>query len=138
MEKTKITIQTSISAPIEKVWLYWNSPEHLMQWNAASDDWHTPMAKNDFKVGGKSLCRMEAKDGSFGFDFEWTYTQIDVHKKIAYTLSDDRKVEVNFEVIDDVVNLTQIFEAENQNPPEMQQMGWQAILNNFKKYVESH
>jgi uncharacterized protein YndB with AHSA1/START domain len=137
MKKTKITIETTINAPIEKVWNNWIEPEHIIKWNTASEDWHTPTAQNDFKVGGKSKYRMEAKDGSMGFDFEAVYTQIIYHKKIASTLSDERTVEVNFEPTLTGVKVIQTFEAENQNPVEMQQMGWQAILNNFKKHVES-
>lgn len=138
MEKTKIKISTNVNSSIDKVWNCWISPEHIVKWNAASDDWHTPTAQNDFKVGGKCSCRMEAKDGSMGFDFEWVYTEIILHKKIASILLDGRTVDVNFETTTTGINIVQIFEAEGENPLEMQQAGWQAILNNFKKYVESN
>ncbi|HRG57552.1 MAG TPA: SRPBCC domain-containing protein [Bacteroidia bacterium] len=138
MEKTKIKIGTTVNASITKVWNYWTGSQHMVKWNAASDDWHTPKANNDFKVGGKCLCRMEAKDGSMGFDFEWVYTEIILHKKIASILTDGRIVVVNFEIAGDDIIIEQIFEAENENPLEMQQAGWQAILNNFKMYVESN
>lgn len=138
MEKTKIKIGTTVNASITKVWNYWTGSQHMVKWNAASDDWHTPSANNDFKVGGKCLCRMEAKDGSMGFDFEWVYTEIILHKKIASILTDGRTVVVNFEIAGDDIIIEQTFEAENENPLEMQQAGWQAILNNFKKYVESN
>lgn len=136
--KTFLTVMVTIDAPIEKVWTMWNTPQHIMQWNAASDDWHTPHAENDFQVGGKSLARMEAKDGSFGFDFEWTYTKIDENESLHYTLADDRRVEVDFQTSGNGVLLTERFEPESTNSLELQQSGWQAILNNFKKYVESH
>jgi uncharacterized protein YndB with AHSA1/START domain len=138
MEKTKIAIETFINAGIEDVWDKWILPAHITQWNAASEDWHTPKSYNDFKVGGKCINRMEAKDGSMGFDFECTYTDIELYKRIASVLADDRKVEVRFEKINNGVLVNQIFEAENENPIELQQMGWQAILNNFKKYVEDN
>ena len=110
-----------------------------MQWNNASNDWHTPRAENDLKVGGKFLYRMEAKDGSSGFDFNGTYEQVKTNELIVYSLTDGRKVEVIFTTKDDDARTTKIattFESENTNPIEMQRDGWQAILNNFKKYVE--
>lgn len=136
--KTKVTIGTTINAPVEKVWNAFNTPEHVTKWCAASEDWHAPRAENDFREGGKSSTRMEAKDGSFGFDFGWTYDKIRENKSLEYTLDDDRKVSVDFEEADGGVKLTQTFETESQNPVEMQRDGWQAILDNFKKYVENN
>ena len=138
MTTTPITVEATVNAPIEKVWQYWNGPEHITKWNAASDDWHTPKAENDLRVGGRLWSRMEAKDGSFGFDFEAVYTEVDTHIKIAYTLGDDRKVEVLFTQIPEGVKVTETFDAENTHPLEMQRGGWQAILDNFKKYTETH
>ncbi|MES2130782.1 MAG: SRPBCC family protein [Bacteroidota bacterium] len=135
-EKTVITIEATIHANIEKVWKFWTEPEHIMQWNNASDDWHTTKAENDLRVGGKFLSRMEAKDGSFGFDFGGIYTGIKPHELIAYTLGDNRKVEVIFSKSGNDTLITSHFELETQNPIEMQKGGWQAILNNFKKHVE--
>ncbi|HEY6142638.1 MAG TPA: SRPBCC family protein [Flavobacterium sp.] len=134
--KETITVETLINAPIEKIWQFWTKPEHITKWNTASDDWHTTKAENDLKIGGKFLSRMEAKDGSFSFDFEGIYTDVVTNEKISYTLLDDRKVDVTFSQKENGVQITETFEAENQNPLEMQKMGWQAILNNFKTYVE--
>lgn len=133
---TKITIQNTIHAPIEKVWKYWTSPEHITKWNNASDDWHTPHAENDLRVGGKFLSRMEAKDGSFGFDFEGVYDEVVIHEKIAYSMSDGRTVETTFIKEGDQTKIISTFDAENENSIDMQRDGWQAILDNFKKYVE--
>jgi uncharacterized protein YndB with AHSA1/START domain len=132
-----ITISATVHAPIEKIWEYWNSPEHITQWNNASPDWHTPYATIDLQAGGKFTSRMEAKDGSFGFDFEGVYDEVETNKLIRYTIADGRKVTVVFELTSGAVLITERFEAENQHSIEMQQAGWQAILNNFKKYVES-
>lgn len=134
----KVTVSAEIIAPMEKVWEMWTNPEHLMQWNSASDDWHTPSATNDFRVGGMFNSRMEAKDGSMGFDFFGTYTALEPLKHIAYTMGDGRKVEIDFTTNGETTHIREIFEAENENPVEMQQFGWQSILNNFKKYVETH
>lgn len=131
-----ITIEAIINAPIEKVWEYWIEPEHIVKWNAASDDWHTTKATNDLRVGGKFSSRMEAKDGSFGFDFEGTYTAVDLHKKIEYTMSDGRNVSTEFTEQSGGCKVVTKFDAEETNPVEMQRGGWQAILDNFKKYVE--
>ena len=137
-EKTEITIQTTVDAPIEKVWKYWNEPEHITKWNFASDDWQCPGAENDIRVGGKFSFRMEAKDGSFGFDFWGTYDEIKTNELIAYTMGDERKAKVTFTSNGNSTHITTIFEAENQNPVELQKGGWQAILNNFKKYTENN
>lgn len=136
--KTIITVENTINAPVEKVWQYWTKPEHIMQWNNASDDWHTPRAENDLRVGGSFLSRMEAKDGSFGFDFGGIYDAITTHKYIEYTIGDGRKVKINFTAGGDKTNVKESFEAETQNSVEMQRGGWQAILDNFKKYVEKN
>lgn len=136
--KETITVETLVNASIEKVWTFWTKPEHITKWNAASDDWHTTRADNDLKIGGKFLSRMEAKDGSFGFDFEGVYTDVIINGKISYTLLDDRKVTITFSQTENGIQITETFEAENQNPLELQKLGWQAILNNFKNYVENN
>jgi uncharacterized protein YndB with AHSA1/START domain len=137
MPKQKITIQTTVKAPLEKAWSLWNTPEHVTQWNSASPDWHSPRAENDLRAGGTFNYRMEARDGSNGFDFFGTYDEVQPHKRIAYTIGDGRKVEVNFSGIGDSTTIVQTFEAEETNPIEMQQQGWQTIMDNFKKYTES-
>ncbi len=135
--RTNITIQASISAPIEKVWECFTTPAHVMQWNNASPDWHTPKAENDLQVGGKFSYTMAAKDGSFSFDFWGIYDIIETNKQISYTLGDERKVSIHFSESGDQTHITETFEAESMNSVEMQRMGWQAILDNFKKYVEA-
>jgi uncharacterized protein YndB with AHSA1/START domain len=132
----KITVETTVKAPVEKVWEYWTEPTHITKWNAASDDWHTPYAENDLRVGGKFLSRMEAKDGSFGFDLGGIYDDVILHKVIAYTLDDGRKVQITFQGQENETVITETFDAETENPIEFQQQGWQAILNHFKKYAE--
>lgn len=136
MENQKITIEAIINAPVAKVWENWTEPKHITKWNNASDDWHTPHAENDLRVGGKFLSRMEAKDGSFGFDFEGTYSEVIPFEKIKYGLEDGREVETFFAGNDSATTITTTFDAENENPVEFQQAGWQAILNNFKRYTE--
>lgn len=138
MSKTSITIEALISSDIKKVWDYWTAPKHITKWNFASDDWHCPSAENDLKVGGKFKSRMEAKDGSFGFDFEGVYDEVINMKKISYTMPDSRQVITNFVNLGDKIKIMTTFDAENENPVDMQRTGWQAILNNFKKYVESN
>ena len=135
---TTITVENTIKAPIEKVWTYWTSPEHIQQWNNASDDWHTPHAENDLQVGGKFLSRMEARDGSFGFDFSGVYDAIKVNDYIAYTTDDGRKVSITFSGQETLTKIVETFEAETTHSIDMQKGGWQAILNNFKKYTEAH
>ncbi|CAN5438121.1 SRPBCC family protein [soil metagenome] len=137
-KKTLITVEATVNAPVAKVWEYWTSPEHITQWNNASEDWHTPSATNDLREGGKFTSRMEAKDGSLGFDFWGIYDTVNVHEFIAYTLGDDRKVSIRFTTEGDVTKVEESFEAESENSIEMQQFGWQAILNNFKKYTEAN
>jgi len=136
--KQSITIKSNINAPVEKVWKMWNTPSDIMQWNAASDDWHTPRAESDLRPGGNFSARMEAKDGSFGFDFGGTYDEVIPNSKLAYTLGDGRKVDVTFEGNGQQTKVIETFEAESENSIEMQRDGWQAILDNFKKYAESN
>jgi uncharacterized protein YndB with AHSA1/START domain len=136
-EKTVITIRSNINAPVEKVWESWTKPEHITKWNYASDDWHSPFAENDLRVGGKFRARMEAKDGSFGFDFGGVYDEVIPNEYIEYTIGDGRKVKVNFTKQGNQTTVVEAFEAENQNPVEMQKTGWQAILDNFRRYTES-
>jgi uncharacterized protein YndB with AHSA1/START domain len=137
-EKTVITVQNTVNAPVEKVWEYWVKPEHITKWNNASDDWHTPWAKADFREGGNFTARMEAKDGSMGFDFGGVYDVIRPNEYIEYTIGDGRKVKVNFTSADNATKVVESFEAENTHPIEMQKGGWQAILDSFKKYTESN
>ena len=156
--KTTITVEIEINAPAEKVQQYWTKPEHVLKWNYASEDWQTTQAENDLRVGGRFLSRMEAKDGSFGFDFEGTYDSIILYKLITYTIGDGRKVRVTFikdgnstRIIENFetervtfirdgnsTRKIEYFETENANPVELQGGGWQSILNNFKKYTEVH
>ncbi|SMD33078.1 Uncharacterized conserved protein YndB, AHSA1/START domain [Reichenbachiella faecimaris] len=138
MKTTKINIETFVSSAGKKVWDCWTKPEHITQWNFASDDWRCPSAQNDLSVGGKYSARMEAKDGSFGFDFEATYDEVIDQKKIAYTMSDGRQAITTFESTAGVTKIHTVFDAESENPIDMQRDGWQAILNNFKKYVEGY
>jgi uncharacterized protein YndB with AHSA1/START domain len=132
-----ITVSTIIDSPVQKVWEYWTNPNHIIHWNNASSDWHTPRAENDLRAGGKFLSRMEACDGSMGFDFEGEYLNVEPLKLIEYVLADDRKIKVYFEPDGDKTKITEVFDAETENPVKMQQAGWQAILDNFKKYVEA-
>ncbi|HCN37898.1 MAG: SRPBCC family protein [Ignavibacteria bacterium] len=134
MEKIKIGVE--VNKDVAKVWESYTMPEHIVNWNFASDDWCCPRAENDLKVGGKYNARMEAKDGSFGFDFTATYDNIEEGKLISYSLDDGRKVITTFEYAGDKTKVETVFEAENSNPIEMQRDGWQAILNNFKKHTE--
>jgi uncharacterized protein YndB with AHSA1/START domain len=136
-EKAIITLETLVKAPQAKVWQAWTKPEHIIHWNYASEDWHTPWAENDLRKGGKFVCRMEARDGAFGFDFIGVYDEIIENKLIAYSIADGRKVKITFANNGSEIKITEAFEAEDSNPLEMQQSGWQAILNNFKKYAES-
>ncbi len=136
--KTIITVEATVNAPVEKVWKFWSSPEHITKWNNASDDWHTPYAENDLRVGGKFTSRMEAKDGSFGFDFWGIYDVVVTNERIEYTLGDDRKVKIVFTNKGNATQVIESFEAENENSIEMQKGGWQAILDNFRKYTEEN
>lgn len=133
-----ITVETIVNAPIAKVWKYWATPEDIMRWNNASEDWHTPHAENDLREGGKFLSRMEAKDGSFGFDFGGVYDGIVEHKSINYTIGDGRKVQINFWDQGDKTKIVETFEAEATHSFQEQKGGWQNILDSFKKYTERH
>lgn len=133
----KITIKTTVDAPIEKVWSAWTEPEHIVQWNFASDDWHCPSAEIDLTVGRKFKYRMEAKDGSMGFDFEGTFKAIDPGREIQFALDDGRRVTVSFEESSSGVRVIETFEAENELTGEQQRQGWKSILNNFRKHVEA-
>jgi uncharacterized protein YndB with AHSA1/START domain len=135
--KMSLTVETTVNAPIQKVWDYWTKPEYITKWNAASDDWHTPWAENELKVGGKFKARMEARDGSFGFDFEGTYNDVQDQKYLEYTIADGRKVQVSFSSQAEATKVVETFEAEDTHSIEMQKEGWQAIMNNFMKYAES-
>jgi len=137
-EKNQITVQAIVNAPVRKVWDFWTSPEHITKWTNASEDWHAPKAENDLRDGGKFLTRMEAKDGSIGFDFEGTYDEVKPYKSIRYKMADERKVEIIFDDIDGNTSVTETFDPEEMNSIEMQQAGWQAILDNFKKYAEAN
>ena len=138
MDKIFITVQATINAPIEKVWSYFTLPQHITQWYFASDDWHAPNAENDIQVGGKFLTRMEAKDGSFGFDYEGIYESVIENKLIEYVLADERKIKIEFISNGNETTVIENFDAETINPIEMQQGGWQAILDNFKSYTEAN
>lgn len=138
MKTTKITVQALVAANRQKVWDYYTKPEHITQWNYAIETWHCPTASNDIRVGGKYLARMEAKDGSYGFDFEATYNEIIDGESFTYTMADNRVVNVIFRELGNSTEVTITFDAENENPAEMQQQGWQSILNNFKQYTEKN
>ena len=135
---TSITVQNTINAPVARVWEYWTKPEHITKWNYASDDWHSPRAANDLRVGGTFSARMEAKDGSMGFDFSGIYDKVKTNELIEYKMEDGRKVSVKFSGSGNQTRVEETFDAENTNPVELQRGGWQAILDNFKKYVESN
>jgi uncharacterized protein YndB with AHSA1/START domain len=135
---TTLIVKTSINASIQKVWAYFTQPTHVMQWNNASPDWHCPAATNDLQVGGKFVYTMAAKDGSFSFDFSGTYNDVLNEELLIITLDDNRKMKVTFASIGDVTEVVEEFEPETQNSIEMQQAGWQAILDNFRKYVEGN
>jgi uncharacterized protein YndB with AHSA1/START domain len=138
METTVITIKASILANAEKVWNYYTQPAHITQWNFATPEWHCPHAENDLRAGGKYLARMEARDGSFGFDFEAVYTGVKAHERLDYVITDGRKVTVELTPVGSTTEIIVSFEAETENSPELQRDGWQAILNNFRNYVESN
>jgi uncharacterized protein YndB with AHSA1/START domain len=132
----KITVTAVVNASIEKVWSAWTTPEDIMSWCHASDDWHAPYATNNIRVGGTFLTTMAAKDGSVSFDFSGVYTEVEEFKKISYTMEDGRNVEILFEKSNEGVIVTEIFDPENENTEETQQAGWQSILDNFKHHVE--
>lgn len=132
-----ITVEATVNVPVQKAWHLWTSPEHITQWNNASDDWHTPKAESDLREGATFCYTMAAKDGSFSFDFAGTFDRITENELITYTIGDGRKVQVHFKAEGDTTVITEIFEAENIHSTELQQQGWQAILNNFKRYAET-
>jgi len=136
-EKTSIAVKATINVPVERAWKCWTRPEDIVKWNHASDDWHSPRAENDLRTGGNFSYRMEARDGSMGFDFEGVYDQVILNQQIRYTLDDGRKVNVVFTASGNKTILLETFEAEDTNPVEMQRGGWQAILDNFKKHAEA-
>lgn len=138
MKPTPITVQVVVNAPIEKVWHYWNDPKHIPNWAFASDDWECPGAESDLCVGGKFRTVMSAKDKSASFDFEGVYTVVVPNETVEYDMPDGRHVVVAFSAGGDGVTVTESFDPENENPIEMQRAGWQSILENFKKYVESN
>ena len=133
----KITVETVVKAKLRTVWDAWNDPEEIEQWNAAQDDWHTTRSSVDLRAGGKFVARMEAKDGSEGFDFEGTYTRVVPHEIIEYRMSDGREVRVEFAERAGGILVKETFDAEIENPPELQRAGWQAILDNFGRHVEA-
>jgi uncharacterized protein YndB with AHSA1/START domain len=134
--KTAITIEATVNAPVERVWKRWNTPEDIIRWNTPSPDWHTPRAENDLRTGGRFLFRMEARDGSTGFDFGGIYDEININKRISYTIGDGRKVKITFTPNGSETRIVETFEAEKVHSIEMQRGGWQAILDNFKDYAE--
>lgn len=133
----KITVETVVNARVGQVWAAWNSPEDIVQWNTAHEDWHTTRSTVDLRVGGTFLSRMEAKDGSMGFDFEGTYTHVTPHQRIEYRMSDGREVTVEFIDHAEGVLVRNTFDAETENSPELQHQGWQAILDSFRRHVEA-
>lgn len=137
MTGQQITIDATIDAPVERVWKAYSTPADITQWNFASDDWCCPSAEADLKVGGAYKARMEAKDGSFGFDFEAVYEQVDPHKALTLAMSDGRNARTTFESAGGKTKVTTTFDAEDQSPIDMQRDGWQAILNSFKRHVEA-
>ncbi len=138
MAGNKITVQVDVNAPVEKAWRFWTEPAHIMQWNFASDDWQCPSAENDVRVGGKLKARMSAKDQSAGFDFEATYTLVEKFKRLEFALGDARTVQIQFTPTPSGTKITETFDTEGAHSEEMQRSGWQAILDNFKKHVETH
>jgi uncharacterized protein YndB with AHSA1/START domain len=135
---TRITVEAIINAPVEKVWNYYNGSEHITKWNQADPSWHCPSATVDLRIGGKSSSRMEAKDGSFGFDFNTIYTAVETNKHIAYKMEDGRVCTIDFVPEGNSTKMNIVFDAESQNPVEMQKGGWQSILNSFKNYTENN
>ena len=133
----KITIETVANAELSTVWDAWNNPADIRRWNTAQDDWHTTHSTVDLREGGKFLSRMEAKDGSAGFDFEGTYTRVVPHQAIEYRMADGREVQIEFAGTAGGVHVRVTFDAETENSPELQRAGWQAILDNFGRYVEA-
>ena len=133
----KITVETLVNAKLDRVWNAWNDTDDIKQWNAASDDWHTSRSTVDLREGGKFTARMEARDGSEGFDFEGTYTRVVPKKTIEYRMEDGREVKIEFAERQGGVLVKETFDAETVNAPELQRQGWQAILDKFGSYVEA-
>jgi len=136
MEKVKV--ETTVNVDAKKAWESFTEPRHIMKWNSASDDWHCPASTNDVRPGGKFSATMAARDGSMSFDFEGVYDEVDPGKSFSYTMADDRRCEVTFSESDGKTTVTEIFDAENMNPVEMQREGWQSILEKYKKYTEEN
>lgn len=132
-----LTVEAVVSLPVQQVWDFWTKPEHITKWNYAGDDWHCPSAENDLRPGGRFSSKMEAKDGSFGFDFWGTYVVVQPHKRLTSVLGDKRTVHTNFYALNGETRIVETFEAESENPLEMQVQGWQMILDNFRKYAEN-
>lgn len=135
-EGTTITVATTVAAPLDEVWRAWTTPADIIQWNAASEDWHTPRASVDLRPGGKFLSRMESKDGRMGFDFEGVFTRVEAHRLIEYAMSDSRKVLVTFADGPNGVSVTETFDSEPTHSLDQQRAGWQSILENFRRHVE--
>lgn len=135
--ENSIKVEVIVDAAVEEAWNHYLNPESVKGWNFASDDWCCPVAENEVKEGGRFVYRMEAKDGSFGFDFSGTFVTIQTNMALEILLDDNRKVRLSFEAKGTKTRVTEVFEAENQNPVELQQQGWQAILNNYKRFVEA-
>jgi uncharacterized protein YndB with AHSA1/START domain len=138
MNKTPITVKTIVKAPLSKVWVYWNQPDHIEQWAFATDDWEAHSAENDLRTGGAFKTTMAAKDKSASFDFGGVYTAVKEPELIEYDMTDDRHVKIEFTEVPEGVEVVQTFDPESENPAEMQRNGWQAILDNFKKYAEAN
>ena len=136
MNTEKITVQAHIKAPLTTCWSYWTEPAHITQWNFASPDWHCPRATNDLRAGGRYSARMEARDGSVGFDFDATYDEVADQQRLHYTMDDGRRADTTFAEANGTTHVAVTFDAETQNPIAMQRDGWQAILDNFKSYTE--
>lgn len=132
----RITVETTVPVSPAQAWAYWTEPAHITKWNQASEDWHTPRAENDLRVGGKFSSRMESKDGKYGFDFGGVYDEVEPHRVLNSTLGDGRKVFVTFEPADSGTRIVETFEAEGENTVELQRQGWQAIMDSFRRYVE--
>ena len=137
-EKTSITVELTVKAPVEKVWKYWNEPDHIKKWAFAMDSWHAPYAENDLKTNGKFKTTMAAKDGSVSFDFEGVYTKVETNKRIEYVMADGRKVKVSFDSNGKETKVTETFDAEDTHSIDQQRTGWQAILENFRKHTEGN
>lgn len=137
MNARKITIHSTIYAPVERVWQAYTTPADIMEWNAASDEWCCPSAETDLRIGGTHKARMEARDGSMGFDFEAIYEEVEPDKALTMAMTDGRRARTTFEADKSGTKVTTVFDAENDNPVDMQRDGWQSILDNFKAHVEN-